>query len=329
MVSNNAVEYPATSYLIDRLAGVSREVHSFDALQAADTLFGSTAPANFLLVGAAYQSGALMIPAQCIEEAIELNGVAVDANVAAFRWGRLAIADRARFNTNVAAKLRADQPRAVPASVLAKMTLDGEVRAFVERRVADLIDYQSAKVADDYVAVVQTVWDAERFVSQQTHLTAAVAKGLFKLTAYKDEYEVARLLTDPKFTDHVAEQFPTGTNLTYKLHPPLLRAIGRKKKIALGPRSHIALRILAKGRWLRGTPLDLFGYTHMRRVERQLVNEYRAVVLGLVPSLTEANYDRAVAIACLPDMVRGYEHIKLANIGSYHRRLHDLLNSDW
>ena len=113
------------------------------------------------------------------------------------------------------------------------------------------------------MTVLQGIWTAERAVSDRTEFSEAVAKGLYKFTAYKDEYEVARLLTDPQFVDHVRTEIPAGQNLTYKLHPPMLRALGRRKKIGLGPRSHVALRVLAKGKRLRGTRFDPFGYWRM------------------------------------------------------------------
>ena len=127
---------------------------------------------------------------------------------------------------------------------------------------------------------------AERRVTERTELSEAVARGLHKLMAYKDEYEVARMLTDPAFIESVHRQVPDGANLTYKLHPPLLKALGRNKKIGMRPGTHGALRMLAKGRFLRGTWLDPFGHTHMRRLERQLVAHYKAMMLGFLSNLT-------------------------------------------
>ena len=171
---------------------------------------------------------------------------------------------------------------------------------------------------------MQAVWSAERAVCDRTEFSEAVAKGLFKFTAYKDEYEVARMLIDPGFLDYVRSQVPAGENLTYRLHPPVLRALGRQKKIGLGPRSHLALRLLAKGKRLRGTKFDPFGYAHVRKVERALLAEYVGIVSRLAAELDATNYDRAVEIASLPDLVRGYEDIKLANVDVYHTRLRDL-----
>ena len=323
MVYDKTVAYPETTYLLNRLGQVSHSVHSFDAQDAAQTLFGTTAAANFLLVGAAYQTGALRIPASSIEEAIEINGVAVATNIAAFRWGRVAIADPAHFH-DVVSPVRDRTSPVVPARVLEGTPFSGHVGDLISRRAADLIGFQSEKVARRYVTVLQSIWTAERAVGDRTDFSEAVAKGLYKFTAYKDEYEVARLLTDPRFVEQVRSEIPDGENLTYKLHPPTLRAMGRKKKVGLGPRSHVTLRLLAKGKRLRGTKFDPFGYAHVRKVERSLVSEYTAIVTRLAAELDTDNYDRAVEVAGLPDMVRGYEEIKLAGIEAYHARLDEL-----
>ncbi|GAB7066779.1 indolepyruvate ferredoxin oxidoreductase family protein [Mycobacterium hodleri] len=323
MVYDKSVQYPETAYLLDRLGRVSRSLHSFDALEAAQALFGGTAAANFLLIGAAHQMGALRLPAESVEEAIQINGVAVDANLAAFRWGRVAVADPSRF-AEVVAPARSRQPVAPPAYLLAGTAFTGRLGDLVSRRAADLVQFQGDRVARRYVMVMHAVWTAERAASDRTEFSEAVARGLFKFTAYKDEYEVARLLTDPQFVDRVRAEFPTGEKLTYRLHPPMLRVLGREKKIGLGPRAHVALRVLAKGKRLRGTAFDPFGYAHVRRVERRLRDEYELVVTELAAGLNGENYDRAVEIAALPDVVRGYEGVKLANVDAYRARLREL-----
>ena len=323
MVYDKSVSYPETADLLYRMGRASHSVHAFDALAAAQSLFGSTAAANFLLVGASYQTGALRIPASAIEEAIEINGVAVAANIAAFRWGRLAIADPTRFH-DTALPTGERRPAVPPAHILEGTTFFGQVGDLISRRAANLIDFQSEKVARRYVMLLESIWTAERAVGGRTEFSDAVARGLYKFTAYKDEYEVARLLTDPRFLADVKSEIPAGANLTYKLHPPMLRAMGRTEKIGLGPRSHIALRLLARGKRLRGTTFDPFGHAHVRRVERELLAEYVRIVNGLAAELNAANYDRAVEVANLADLVRGYEDIKLANVATYHARLDEL-----
>ncbi|WP_063004222.1 indolepyruvate ferredoxin oxidoreductase family protein [Nocardia salmonicida] len=324
MVFDKSVAYPATDTLLDRLATATNSISHFDALAAALTLFGNTAAANFLIVGAAVQTGGLRLPVAAIEEAIGINGVAVDATIAAFRWGRVAVADPAAFAAAVATgRPRRTQPVA-PAELLAHTSFEGEVRRLAELRAAQLIGYQNAKVARRYLETVESVWAAERFVTERTEFSEAVARGLFKFTAYKDEYEVARLLVDPDFLADVQAQVPGGEKLTYKLHPPMLRALGRDKKIGLTPKSHVALKVLAKGKFLRGTLLDPFGYAHVRKVERELLAHYTDVVRRLADGLTTENYDTATAAAALTDVVRGYEDIKLRNVELYRAGLRDL-----
>ena len=317
MVYDPTVQHPDEAVLVERVRTASAELFDLDALEAADRIFGTTMAANFLLVGAAHQAGALRLPAAAIEEAIEINGTAVAANIAAFRWGRAAVADPAAFRSAG----RASAPRApvpevpVPASVAAS-GLQGEVLRLVTRRATDLVRYQDETLADSYVELVSRVAAAERAVTTETRFSEAVARNFFKLTAYKDEYEVARLLTDPEFLASAGDAFPGGT-VSYNLHPPVLRALGRKKKVTFGPRSHATLRALARMKRLRGTRADIFGYAHLRKVERDLRDHYRTTVADLAAGLDPASYERAARVANLPDMVRGYEDIKLANVAVY------------
>ncbi|WP_433727344.1 indolepyruvate ferredoxin oxidoreductase family protein [Nocardia sp. CA-129566] len=324
MVYDRTIAYPEERELLSRLEQVSHSVRSFDALAAAEVLFGNTAAANFLLVGAAYQIGGLRLPAWAIEEAIEINGVAVHANIAAFRWGRAAIARPAEFAAATGRKVRERAEAAIPADLFDGVTAMGETRRLLELRAAELIGFQGVRTARDYVRTVQRMWEAEQRVTDRTEFSEQVARGLYKFTAYKDEYEVARRLTDPIFLAEVAEQLPDGADLTYRLHPPVLRAMGRKKKIGLGPRSHFALRVLAQGKRLRGTKFDPFGYAHVRRVERALLAHYTEMVTALAADLDRTSYDRAVRAAALPDVVRGYEDIKLANVERYRNSLQEL-----
>jgi indolepyruvate ferredoxin oxidoreductase len=322
MVVDTTVQHPDEADLLARVRTASAELFDVDALEAADRIFGNTVAANFLLVGAAYQTGALRLPAAAIEEAIEINGTAVAANVAAFRWGRVAVADPAAFSAAGRTTKAAVRERPVPASVAAA-GLDGEVLRLVGRRATDLVAYQDERLADAYVDVVARVAAAERAVTTESRFSEAVARNLFKLTAYKDEYEVARLLTDPEFLASAAEEFPGGT-VSFNLHPPVLRAMGRTKKIAFAPRSHGVLRMLARMRFLRGTRADLFGYAHLRKVERTLRDHYRAMVVELADGLDTTTYDRAVSLAGLPDLVRGYESVKLRNVERYVAGLREL-----
>lgn len=324
MVYDRSVRHPDEQDLLARLDTATRTTVSFDALAAAQALFGETSAANFLVVGAAHQLGGLEIPADAIEEAIEINGVAVATNIAAFRWGRVAVADPAAFAAATEPARTERAATVAPERLFAGTTFTGEVERLVRIRAASLIDFQSEALAARYIAQVQAAWEAERRVTNRTDFSEAVARGLFKFTAYKDEYEVARMLVDPAFLDEVQGQVPGGRKLTYRLHPPALRALGREKKVGFGPKSHVALKALAKAKRLRGTKLDPFGYAHVRRVERALLAHYTATIQRLAADLDVDSYDRAAEIAALPDMVRGYEDVKLRSVEQYRARLAEL-----
>jgi indolepyruvate ferredoxin oxidoreductase len=198
--------------------------------------------------------------------------------------------------------------------------------ALLEVRVADLVSYQNLEYAERYVRDVAAVLARERDQSpHSTALSEAVAFHLYKLMAYKDEAEVARLHLDPQFRRQIEAEFGVGARASWKLHPPLLRALGLKRKITLGPWFTPAYRVLYAMRRLRGTPFDPFGYARVRRVERQLIHEYRGIVRTLSANLTADNLAMAVEIAQLPDMIRGYEHIKLANVEKYRARVAELI----
>jgi indolepyruvate ferredoxin oxidoreductase len=271
MVRDPGVAAPAAGTLVDRIATAAGEVVTVDAAGAAQALFGDTMPATFLLVGVAYQAGALPLSADAIEWSIELNGVAVTANTAAFRWGRVAVADPAAFAAATGAGRDTGPAPAPPLPAGLELgELAGETRRLAAVRAAQLVGYQDVRVARRYLAVVRAAWAAERAVGERTAYSEAVARGLHRLTAYKDEYEVARLLTDPAFEARLVAEVPGGTRPRYRLHPPLLRALGREEKVALGRWARPGLRALARGKRLRGTPLDPFGHTEVRRLERQL-----------------------------------------------------------
>lgn len=154
-------------------------------------------------------------------------------------------------------------------------------------------------------------------MSDSGRLTGLVAQHLYRLTAYKDEYEVVRLLTDRGSVDAARDAVSGGTQATYHLHPPVLRALGMTSKLAFRPGTHWTLRLLSHGKRLRGTPLDAFGYVTVRRWERELVRHYAEVVDGLCSGLDERTYARALAVAALPELVRGFEDVKLESIERY------------
>ena len=311
MVVTATARYPGQQQITPVFGEAAREARFVDAAGLAVEHLGDEQYANMIMVGAAYQCGALPIAAASIERAIQLNAVAVAANLAAFRHGRQAIAG---------------PPGGPPPSRLPGAGEEtGDLDALVRRRAADLVAYQDESYATRYTETVGRVAGAEAGISPGLELAAAVARNLYKLMAYKDEYEVARLSLDPQLTADITAQFGEGARYSYRLHPPVLRSLGMTSKIGLGPWFRPGFRLLAGARRLRGTPFDPFGRTQVRRTERSLVSEYQAVIGQLLSGLTAANHVLAVEIAGLPDLVRGYEEIKLRNVAAYRDQTGDLL----
>jgi indolepyruvate ferredoxin oxidoreductase len=281
-----------------------------------------------LLVGAAYQHGCLPLAAEAIERAIALNGVSADQNVAAFRWGRAAAmapdAVEAALTPAAPAEVAPDR-RAL--AILERTGATGELRRILEVRVPELVAYQSAAYAERYAEEVARVVavEQERVGAEAGPVAEAYARGLFKFMAYKDEYEVARLHLDPAERSRINAEFGPGAKVQVLLHPPVLRAMGMKRKLRLGPSARPLLYALRGARRLRGTPLDPFGYAEVRRVERELIAEYRDTVDRALGRLTPDTAGLVQAIAELPDVVRGYEDIKLAGVAEFRSRSQDRL----
>lgn len=303
-----------------------------DTQTLSEQLFGDDQHANMMLVGAAYQAGALPLPSEAIEQAIRLNGAAVETNIQAFRRGRQAIADPVGLHTTVTpAHLAHPAPRptepegATDVVALVGAEANSELARLASIRVPDLVEYHNRHYARSYAETVERVRNAEAMqVPGSTALAEGVARNLYKLMAYKDEYEVARLALRPDLQSELAAQFGPRVRYSWKLHPPLLRALGMQHKITLGPWFRPAFRVLRALRRVRGHAIDPFGHTRLRRMERSLITEYREVLEELITGLTSDNHATAVEIAELPDLVRGYEQVKLDNVELYHRRLTEL-----
>ncbi len=331
MVRHPETALPRQQPMKAAIDGRTRREHNVyvDAQRIAERMLGGQQFANMVLAGVAFQSGALPLSEQSIERAIELNGIAVEANIQAFRRGRQAVADPAALETSMAGpgpvtpeSPLPDRTRELIAQVGAEP--GGTLNAVLALRVPDLVDYQDERYARRYVGVVAKVRAAEAALAG-TDLTEAVATNLHKLMTYKDEYEVARLAVDKTERAKIRTQFGPKAKVVWKLHPPVLRALGMRRKISLGPWFAVVFLLLGRLKGLRGTRLDPFGYAHVRRVERTLIDDYITVVDQLITGLTEAKRDAAVRIAELPDLVRGYEQIKLTNIDTYQAKLGQML----
>ncbi|GIK98753.1 MAG: indolepyruvate ferredoxin oxidoreductase [Alphaproteobacteria bacterium] len=291
-----------------------------DATRIATTLMGDSIATNPFMLGYAYQKGLVPVSADALERAIELNGVAVEANKRAFLWGRRAAHDL----SSVEAAVRRAAPE--PASHDIARDLD----EIVARRSVYLTAYQDAAYADRYRALVERVRRAEAEQAKgRTGLAEAVARSYFKLLAYKDEYEVARLYTDGEFRRRLEEQFEGDYRIEFNLAPPLLAqrdpATGHLRKRSFGPWMMSAFRLLARLKGLRGTAFDPFGRTAERRTERRLIGEYEALVEELIAGLDGDNHALAVEIAAIPQSVRGFGHVKEASIAAAKAREAELV----
>ncbi|MET0509699.1 MAG: indolepyruvate ferredoxin oxidoreductase family protein [Burkholderiaceae bacterium] len=295
------------------------DIDFIDANDLAVGLLGDAIYTNPLVLGYAFQKGWLPLTRESLERAIELNGVQVERNKLAFLWGRRAALDPALV-TKLA---RPAEVRPDGAQVIELKRPVGQVRnaqdldALIERRADFLVGYQSKRLARKYRRLVEKVRMAEqaRFGSgPKAKLTEAVARYYFKLLAYKDEYEVARLHSDPAFRASIAAQFEGDFHLNFYLAPPLATRIdpriGRPVKKRYGPGMMTAFGWLARMKILRGTPFDPFGYTRERSTERGLIRQYERTVDQLLDKLDAGNLELAVEIASVPDKIRGYGHVK-------------------
>jgi indolepyruvate ferredoxin oxidoreductase len=301
----------------DAIAAAVGRAHfrSFDAEQVATQLLGDSIYTNPLMLGFAWQMGRIPLGHAALMRAMVLNGVQVEKNQAAFEWGRRCAHDLPAVQALFAAQQ--------VIQFVKKPSLD----ELLARRVDFLTGYQHAAYAAEYRAVVERVRAAEAPLGS-TRLAEAVARYLFKLMAYKDEYEVARLHSDPAFTAKVAAQFEGDFKLVHHLAPPLLGqtdAQGLPVKQAFGPWVRHAFPLLARLKGLRGTAFDPFGKTEERRTERALIGEYCALVDELLHGLSAARLPQALELARLPEDIRGYGHVKARHLAAVRPKWQALL----
>ena len=287
----------------------------FDAEQVATQLLGQSIYSNLMLLGYAWQKGRVPLSREALMRAIELNAVQVDNNKAAFEWGRHCAHDLAKVPV-----------RSADAQVV-QFVRKPSLGDFIDKRAEFLVSYQNRAYAaqyEDFVARVQAV--ESRLGSSK--VTEAVARYLFKLMAYKDEYEVARLHTDPAFIGKVAAMFEGDFKLVHHLAPPMMARKNEKGELVkrpFGSWMRTAFRVMAQMKGLRGTPFDAFGYTGERKVERALIGEYRKSIEALLPTLSQQNLDLALEIARLPEDIRGYGHVKARNLVAVRARWERLM----
>ena len=310
-LSNPGWEFPAGNCAdaLTQAVGAGG-VAAFDAEQLATQLLGDSIYTNPLMLGFAWQKGRIPLSHAALLRAIELNAAQVDNNKAAFEWGRRCAHELASVQALCASAATAQQVIAfVKKPTLAEL---------VATRVAFLTAYQNAAYAETYRAYVETVRLAESPL-KRTMLTEAVARYLFQLMAYKDEYEVARLHTEPAFLGQLGAMFEGEYTLHYHLAPPWISKKndhGELQKRVFGPWMLWAFRLLARLKGLRGCALDVFGYSAERREERRLIGQYRASIDALLPRLAASNHAAATDLACVPDLIKGYGHVKARHLAA-------------
>ena len=324
MVAGRSLQMPEPAELAATIGGGSGEAPQFwtDAVAETTALFGDAQTANTFVVGVAVQVGALPLPPDHLEEAIRLNGVAVEDNLAAFRAGR----ERGLAGRRSSATATDDALLELPgdlAAAVAGFELPGDLDRLVRHRVADLIGYQDERLALGYLDEIGRVAAAERSaVGVEGELTRTVAEQLYRLLAYKDEYEVARLMRSGSGREAVQQVIADrGGRYTYRLHPPVLRSLGLRHKIGVPEWAMPAFGLLARGKRFRGTALDPFGHNELRRAEQSLPGEYLAALRPALAALHPENHDAVVRLALLPDLVRGYETLKLRRIAEFRTSL--------
>ncbi len=316
------IAFPSHTLRLSIEAGAGAEACDFiEATRIATALLGDSIATNMFMLGYAYQQGLVPIGHEALEQAIELNGAAVAMNTSAFRWGRRAAADRAAVE-----KLAAPPATVVPFTRIAK-TLD----EIVSVRMKHLTGYQNDALAQRYKALVDKVRAAEQKATPGGNgLAEAVARNYSKLLSYKDEYEVARLHADAAFAAQLAGQFEGDYKLKFHLAPPIFSSrdpkTGRLIKQEFGAWMLPAFKMLAKLKGLRGSKLDIFGYTKERKTERALIGEYETLVAELLKGLSPANYALAVKLATIPDDIKGYGHIKDAHLEKAKKKEAELLH---
>jgi indolepyruvate ferredoxin oxidoreductase len=333
MVVDVDERFPELAVQLDKIDAATRSEHNLylDAQRLSERLFGDHMMTNTLALGAAYQRGLLPVSGEALERAIELNGAAVEKNIAALRWGRAVVAapDAVEAATRAPETVEPARELSDLEQYLVGLAVNGdqgELRRLAEVRVPELVAYQDGDWARRWAEVVRHVHVTEQERTPgHSEITEAVARQLYKLMSYKDEYEVGRLHLDAVERAKLDAEFGEDAKVYFMLHPPLLRALGLKRKLKLGSWFVPAFRMLYRMRRLRGRWLDPFGRAEVRRVERMLITEYESLVEDALSLLSPQTHATALELLELPDVIRGYEEIKLRNVVLFRKRADAIL----
>ena len=300
-VKNTLWQNPAESCAAEIATAVGLDgLAAFDAEKLSSQLMGDTIYINPMILGYAWQKGWVPLSLEALQRAIELNEVAVANNLAAFEWGR-----------HAAHQLPAVLALFNPSQVINFKKRD-RLEDLISQRVAFLTEYQNADYAKQYENFIASVTAKEKIL-EKTSFTETVARQLFKLMAYKDEYEVARLHTDKQFLERVKTQFEGDYKVFYYLAPPIIAKRNEKGQLVkqkMSPSTLLVFKGLAKLKFLRGSFFDIFGRTEERQTERALIQEYKDAVNELLVSLTAENHHLAIKMASVPEQIKGFGHVK-------------------
>tara|TARA_Y100001960_G_C14739375_1_gene862098 strand:- start:549 stop:2237 length:1689 start_codon:yes stop_codon:yes gene_type:complete len=298
----------------------SKETSFINAIKIATAMFGDSIGSNMFITGYALQKGLIPVLPETMEEAIKLNNIAINMNLSAFRWGRMAAFD-----------YRYVEKEAAP--YMNNVEIDKDkygLNEIIKDRTSFLTNYQNTQYSDAYLDFVnETIIHEKKIEKDKEDLSIAVAKYLYKLMAYKDEYEVARLYTNGEFKEKLNKAFEGKLKLKFHVAPPLFSPkdpnTGKLKKITLGAWILPVFKILSKFKFLRGTLFDPFGKTQERKMERFLIDQYKNDLIKILPELNKKNIALAVQIASIPEMIRGYGHVKEENIKKAEQKRKELL----
>ena len=343
MVRSTKSEYPDAEHMIGLIKEFSKKHVLLNATELSEHFFGSNMQANFIVIGAAYQSGAIPIDATSIEEAININGVAIKNNTDAFNIGRTLISDPSWIESM--SLYRTGDLNPTPAvgkeakKIIDSIKPDKDLRNVLEYRIPELIDYQNIKYAKEYAMFVKKVYKAEKKERSASILSQNVAKYLFKLMATKDEYEVARLSLKAELDMALSQEFGTSATVHYMLHPPFLKGLanipllnripGVKSKLALGSWFRPFYMLLKHLKFIRGTRFDLMARfsSDVRKADREVLDHYKSNIINNLSNIGNGKYEQLISFSVLPDHVRGYEEVRLESMKTYYHKAEEIFKS--